>query len=416
MQIYLVGGAVRDHLLNYPIKERDYVVVGATPDAMLAQGYRLVGKDFPVFLHPETHAEYALARTERKIGPGYTGFTCYAAPDVTLEDDLKRRDLTINAIAQTLAGDIIDPYHGLTDLENKTLRHVSPAFVEDPVRILRVARFAARYAHLGFTIAIETQQLMRAMVRQGEVNALVPERVWQEFNRALTEQSPQVFIQVLRDCGALKILFPEIDQLFGVPNPPKWHPEIDTGVHTLMVLAQAVQLSADPSMRFAALMHDLGKGTTPPENWPSHPDHEERGVILIRELCQRYLAPRDYQELAILTSRYHTHCHRVRELKPTTLLKTLEHLDAFRRPARFQLFLLACEADARGRTQFENQPYPQRAYMETAFNAAQQVAVQPLIAQGLTGAALGNALHQARAAAIAQALANFSSNLSSRSL
>lgn len=406
MQIYLVGGAVRDQLLNYPSKEQDYVVVGATPAEMLAQGYRLVGKDFPVFLHPQTHAEYALARTERKTGPGYTGFTCYAAPDVTLEDDLKRRDLTINAIAQTLEGQLVDPYNGITDLKNKILRHVSPAFAEDPVRILRIARFAARYAHLGFTIAVETMQLMQTMVRNGEVNALVPERVWQEFNRALTEQTPQEFINVLRRCGALKILFPEIDQLFGVPNPPKWHPEIDTGVHTLMALAQAVQLSPDPCLRFAVLVHDLGKGTTAPSLWPSHTDHEERGVTLIRELCQRYLAPRDYQELAILTSRYHTHCHRVFELKANTLLKTLEKLDAFRRPARFQLFLLACEADARGRTHLTTQPYPQRERMQLAFTAAQQVAIQPLLERGLTGEALGNALHQARVAAITHALAD----------
>ncbi len=404
MQIYLVGGAVRDQLLNYPVKEQDYVVVGTTPADMLAQGFRLVGKDFPVFLHPETQAEYALARTERKIGPGYTGFSCHAAPDVTLEDDLKRRDLTINAMAQSSDGKITDPYNGLTDLKNKLLRHVSSAFVEDPVRILRVARFAARYAHLGFTVATETMELMRAMVRAGEVNALVPERVWQEFNRALGEQTPQAFINVLRTCGALAILFPEIDQLFGVPNPPKWHPEIDTGVHTLMVLAQAVQLNTDPCLRFAALAHDLGKGTTPAAFWPSHPDHEERGVILIRELCRRYLAPRDYQELAILTSRYHTHCHRVFELKHSTLLTTLEKLDAFRRPARFQLFLLACEADARGRTGFEMQAYPQKEHMQLAFAAAQQVSIQPLLERGLTDAALGNALHQARIAAISHIL------------
>ena len=404
MQIYLVGGAVRDQLLNYPHKEQDYVVVGATPEQMLAQGYRLVGKDFPVFLHPHTHAEYALARTERKIGPGYTGFTCYAAPDVTLEDDLKRRDLTINAMAQTPDGKIIDPYGGLQDLKNKLLRHVSPAFAEDPVRILRTARFAARYAHLGFTVAAETMQLMRAMVRAGEINALVAERVWQELQRALTEQTPAEFIKVLRACGALKILFPEIEQLFGVPNPPKWHPEIDTGIHTLMALTQAAQLSADPGLRFAALVHDLGKGATPFTEWPSHPGHEERGVELIRALCKRYLVPNDYQELAVLTSRYHTHCHRVSELKPATLLTTLEKLDAFRRPARFKLFLLACEADARGRAGLEHQPYPQRAYMESAFNAAQQVAVQLLIEKGLSGAALGEALHQERVGVIKKRL------------
>lgn len=402
MQIYLVGGAVRDTLLGVEIKERDYVVVGATPQQMLDQGFRLVGKDFPVFLHPKTQDEYALARTERKTGRGYTGFNCYAAPDVTLEDDLKRRDLTINAMAQTNDGKIIDPYNGQRDLEQKLLRHVSPAFVEDPVRILRIARFMARYAHLGFKIARQTLILMQAMVRQGEVNALVAERVWQEFQRALTEPSPQAFITTLRECGALKILFPEIDQLFGVPNPPHWHPEIDSGVHTLMVLEQAVKLTAEPATRFAAIAHDLGKGATPVDVWPSHHDHEERGIALIKQLCQRYLIPRDYQELALLAARYHTHCHKVFELKPTTLLKTLEKLDAFRRPERFQQFLLVCIADTRGRPGHTESLYPQQNYMYQAYEVANAVAIQPLLDRGLTGAALGNALHQARADAIAK--------------
>lgn len=402
MQIYLVGGAVRDTLLGIGVREKDYVVVGATPQQMLDQGFRLVGKDFPVFLHPETQEEYALARTERKTGKGYTGFSCYAAPDVTLEDDLKRRDLTINAMAQAADGSLIDPYNGQRDLAEKILRHVSPAFIEDPVRILRIARFMARYASLGFTIAQETLILMQSMVRQGEVNALVPERVWQEFQRALTEPSPEFFITTLRQCGALGILFPEIDQLFGAPNPPHWHPEIDSGIHTLMVLEQAVRLTSDPATRFAAIMHDLGKGATPVKNWPSHYGHEERGVALIKQFCQRYLVPRDYQELALLAARYHTHCHKVFELKPATLLKTLEKLDAFRRPERFRQFLLVCMADTRGRPGHAESLYPQKDYMYGAYEVAHAVPVQTLLEQGLTGAALGNALHRSRLNAIAK--------------
>lgn len=400
MKTYLVGGAVRDLLLGYPHDEKDYVVVGATPDEMLAQGFQLVGKDFPVFLHPQTHAEYALARTERKTAPGYKGFTVHAAPNVTLEEDLLRRDLTINAMAQTEDGKIIDPFGGQQDLTNKILRHISPAFAEDPVRILRIARFAARYKKLGFQIAHETMLLMQRMVRHGEVNALVPERVWQEFAKALTEDSPQEFIWVLRHCGALKVLFPELDQLFGVPNPVRWHPEIDSGVHTLMVLEQAALLSTDPVTRFAALLHDLGKGLTPAIAWPSHPGHEEAGVPLIQALCKRYRAPREYEELAVITARYHAHVHRFAELKPTTVLKVLEKTDAFRRPERFEKFLIACEADSRGRTFWEDKPYPQREKMLQAFHAAQQVAIEPLLARGLTDTALGHAIHQARVAAI----------------
>lgn len=404
MKTYLVGGAVRDQLLKLLVKEHDYVVVGATPQEMLDLGYQLIGKDFPVFLHPKTKAEYALARTERKIGPGYTGFTCYAAPDVTLEDDLKRRDLTINAIAQTEDGTLIDPFHGQQDLANKILRHVSHAFIEDPVRILRVARFAARFAKLGFRIAPETMQLMQAMVANGEVAALVPERVWQELQKALTEESPQEFITVLRNCGALKILFPEIDDLYGVPNPPQWHPEIDTGIHTLMVLTQAALISQNPAVRFAALVHDLGKGTTPKSEWPHHPGHEERGVDLIKKLCKRYLVPREYQELAILASKFHTHCHKVFELKMSTLLKTLEHLDAFRRPERFKNFLQVCEADFHGRTGFENKEYLQSKYFLQAFEIAQNVDIQSLLEQGLEGKALGEHIHQQRVRALKQAL------------
>lgn len=393
---YLVGGAVRDELLGLPVTELDYVVVGATPQELINLGFKLIGKDFPVFLHPKTKHEYALARTERKIGPGYTGFSCYAAPDVTLEDDLKRRDLTINAMAKSENGKIIDPFGGQQDLAAKILRHVSPAFMEDPVRILRVARFAARYKSLGFSIAKETLLLMQQMVAMGEVSALVPERVWQEFVRALQEANPQEFILTLRACGALAILFPEIDRLFGVPNPVQWHPEIDTGIHVLMVLEQAARLTPDPHVRFAALLHDLGKGTTPQEEWPHHPGHEERGVDLIKQVGQRYLIPREYVDLAVLASRYHTHCHRVFDLKAATLVKTLENLDAFRRPERFKQFLLVCEADFRGRTGFEDRPYPQRDFMFNAYEKAAKVDVAELLAQGFTGKILGDKLHQAR--------------------
>lgn len=400
MQIYLVGGAVRDKLLGLPVKEHDYVVVGATPQAMLNQGFRLVGKDFPVFLHPQTHDEYALARIERKIGPGYTGFSCYAAPDVTLEDDLKRRDLTINAMAETADGKIIDPFNGQRDLEQKILRHVSPAFEEDPVRILRLARFMSRYKNMGFTIAEETMTLMQQMVTAGEVNALVPERVWQETVKALQEPAPQEFIATLRRCQALAILFPEIDHLFGIPNPPQWHPEVDTGIHVLLTLEQAAHLTSNSTARFAALVHDLGKGATPSAEWPSHHGHGEKGVDLIKQLCKRYLVPRAYQELAILTSRYHIDCHRALELKATTLLKMLEKLDAFRRPDRFKQFLLVCEADFRGRTGFEEKPYPQHPYLLKVYETAAEISIQPLLDQGLTGKALGNKLHQLRVAAI----------------
>lgn len=396
MKVYLVGGAVRDQLLNLPVKERDYVVVGATPEQMIAQGYRLVGKDFPVFLHPKTHEEYALARTERKIGPGYKGFTCYSAPDVTLEQDLQRRDLTINAIAQTAEGHIIDPYHGQRDLQQKILRHISPAFAEDPVRILRIARFAARFVPLGFKLAHETLLLMQDMVRQGEVKALVQERVWQELARALNETAPQEFIRVLRRCGALADLFPELNRLFGVPNPPRWHPEIDSGVHTLMVLEQAARLTPDPLVRFAALVHDVGKGLTEPVCWPSHHDHEKKGAQALKLWNKRYRIPSDFLQLGIIVAQYHAYCHRVFELRPATLLQILEKLDAFRRPARFQQFLLACEADARGRPVFVDQPYPQREFFYRVYQAAAQVTAASLNQPDLTGPALGAALQQQR--------------------
>jgi tRNA nucleotidyltransferase (CCA-adding enzyme) len=402
MQIYLVGGAVRDQLLNRPIHERDWVVVGATTEQMLAKGYRQVGKDFPVFLHPETHEEYALARTERKTGPGYKGFAVHAEPTVTLEEDLRRRDITINAMAMTESGELVDPFGGYYDLEQKRLRHVSEAFVEDPVRVLRVARFAARYHHLGFEVAAETLALMQHMTAAGEVNHLVPERVWQELFKALREQDPSMFISILRECDALAVIFPEIDRLFGVPNPAKWHPEIDSGIHTSMVVDAAAKITSDPVVRFAALVHDLGKALTPPEYWPSHHGHEEKGVPVIEALCKRLKIPNEYRELGILASRYHGISHRVFECKPSTIVKLLEHTDAFRRPERFEAFLLACMADFRGRATFEERPYPQIDFLRNAFAAANEVSVKPLLEQGLTGMVLAEELRRLRINAVAE--------------
>ena len=404
MEIYLVGGAVRDALLGLPIKERDWVVVGATPEQLLAQGFKQVGKDFPVFLHPKTHEEYALARTERKTAPGYRGFSVYAGPEVSLKEDLGRRDLTINAMAQDAAGRLIDPYHGARDLEARWLRHVSPAFAEDPVRILRVARLSARYARLGFQVAPETLELMRTMVANGEVDALVPERVWAETVRALGEPSPGQFIEVLRDCGALARIFPEIDRLFGVPQPAQHHPEVDTGIHLLMCLEQAVRLGADTVVRFAVLVHDLGKGTTPATDWPRHIGHEDRSAKLTQAFCERLRVPNEYRDLGVLVAKYHTHCHRALELRPGTVLKTLEALDAFRRPKRFEQFLLACEADARGRKGLEDRPYPQTERLRTAREAAAAVAVGPLVEKGLKGKALAEAIRRERQQAIAAAV------------
>lgn len=407
MEIYLVGGAVRDELLGRPVSERDWVVVGAMPDDLLARGFRPVGKDFPVFLHPHTHEEYALARTERKTAPGYHGFSIHAAPDVTLEDDLRRRDLTINAMARDGQGRLIDPHHGSRDLEGRWLRHVSAAFTEDPVRILRVARFSARYASLGFRVAPETLDLMRTMVANGEVDHLVPERVWAETVRALSESSPGQFMAALRDCGALARIFPELDRLFGVPQPAAHHPEIDTGAHTLLALEQAVRLNADVVTRFAVLVHDLGKGATPPEAWPRHLDHEQRGADLARAFCQRLRIPNMYRELGVLTARYHTHCHRALELRPKTLLNTLRGLDALRKPQRFEQFLVACEADARGRLGLENRHYLQTDFMRRIQQAAAAAPVGPLLDQGLTGLALAEALQRDRLAAITEARQEF---------
>ncbi len=400
MKIYMVGGAVRDRLLGLPVTDRDWVVVGATPEQMLAQGFIPVGKEFPVFLHPETKEEYALARTERKVAPGYTGFTFHAAPDVTLEQDLARRDLTINAMAMTPDGTLIDPYGGRRDLERRILRHVSQAFVEDPVRILRVARFAARLAPWGFRVAPETIELMQRMVENGEVNALVPERVWAELLRALGESKPSPFFEVLRACGALRVIFPEIDRLFGVPQPEKYHPEVDVGVHTLLVVDQSARLTSEREVRFAALVHDLGKGITPSEQWPRHVGHEERGVPLVEGLCRRLRVPGRFRDLAVLVTRYHLYFHRAAELRSATLLKLFYELDAFRRPQRFDQYLLACEADSRGRYGYEDRQPPQLQILRKAYHAAAAVQPAELVAEGLEGATIGEVLRQRRLAAI----------------
>ncbi len=356
------------------------MVVGATPDDMLALGYRPVGKDFPVFLHPESGEQYALARTERKTGPGYYGFATRAAPDVTLEEDLARRDLTINAMAQSASGEIIDPHGGQRDLEARVLRHVSPAFVEDPLRVLRVARFAARFAPLGFAVAPETLELMRAIVAGGELEALVPERVWVETERALGEARPVAYFEVLRACGALAVVFPEVAALFGVPQPEKWHPEVDSGLHAMQVLEVAASLSPDTTVRFAALVHDVGKGLTPPGDWPRHIGHEEAGAQLIERLAARLRIPTEHRELAVMVARHHARVHRVAELRPGTVLELLEITDAFRRTERFERFLLACEADARGRgPELRARPYPQAAQLRAALTAAASVKLDPAV-------------------------------------
>lgn len=400
MKIYLVGGAVRDQLLNLPVKDRDWVVVGATPETLLQQGYQQVGKDFPVFLHPDTHEEYALARTERKSGSGYTGFTCYAAPDVTLEDDLQRRDLTINAIAYSAKGEYIDPYHGIDDIHAKLLRHVSDAFSEDPLRVLRVARFAARFAPLGFTIAPETMSLMQEMTNSGELNALTAERVWKETEKALHSQAPQVYFEILHQCGALKILFPEINALFGVPAPKKWHPEIDTGIHTMMVLAMASRLTDDIAVRFSALCHDLGKGVTPVENWPHHHGHGPAGVPLVEALCQRYRIPNQICDLAKLAAKYHDHLHRIEKMRPSKIIRLFDAIDAWRKPERIDQLAIISEADARGRQGAENLPYPQGIFFRQAFKIANQVDVKSIVSRGLKGSAIREALTKQREVAI----------------
>uniref|UniRef100_A0A486XS69 Multifunctional CCA protein n=1 Tax=Rheinheimera sp. BAL341 TaxID=1708203 RepID=A0A486XS69_9GAMM len=398
MQRYLVGGAVRDSLLGYPFHERDWVVVGATPQHMLDLGYQQVGKDFPVFLHPQTKEEHALARTERKSGKGYTGFSVYAAPDVTLEQDLLRRDLTINAIAQADDGSLVDPFGGVADLKHKVLRHVSDAFAEDPLRVLRVARFYARYAHLGFRVAPETQTLMCRL--SDELNTLTPERVWQETAKALSEQTPQAYFQLLLNTGALAVLMPELAALWGVPQPVQWHPELDTGVHTLMVLTQAAALSQRIDIRFAALVHDLGKGVTNPALWPSHHGHEHSGLPLINQLCDRLRVPNDCRVLALQVCEFHQLVHRARELKSGTVLKLFNALDIWRKPERLDDLLLCCTADLRGRTGFEQAAYPQAGYLQTLANVARQVTARELVAQGLTGEAIKQGLQRSRLAAI----------------
>ena len=406
MKIYLVGGAVRDALLGRPFTERDYVVVGAQPDDLLALGYRPVGKDFPVFLHPQTGDQYALARTERKTGAGYYGFATRFSPDVTLEEDLARRDLTINAMAQPIEDGAVgsggvDPYGGRRDLEARLLRHVSPAFVEDPLRVLRVARFAARFAPLGFTIAPETMQLMQDIVRSGEMQSLVAERVWVETERALGENTPTVYFEVLRQCGALAVLLPEIDCLFGVPQPAKWHPEIDTGIHTLQVLDVACELSSETTVRFAALVHDLGKGLTPRDQWPSHIGHEQAGVRIVGQVCERLKVPTGHRELGQLVSREHQRIHRAAELRDTTVLEVLEAADAFRRPERFDKLLLACEADARGRgPELRARTYPQAQTFRECLRAAAAVKLDAAVMQQLAGPAIAQALRAARVEAI----------------
>lgn len=371
MKIFAVGGAVRDELLGLPVKDRDYVVVGATPKDMVAQGFRPVGKDFPVFLHPRTHEEYALARTERKTAPGYKGFVFHTDPDVTLEQDLVRRDLTINAIARADGGTLVDPFNGKKDLQERVFRHVSDAFVEDPVRILRVARFAARF--IDFTVASETNALMQSMVAAGEVDALVPERVWQELARGLMEVQPSRMFEVLRACGALARILPELDVLWGVPQPQKYHPEIDTGVHVMMVIDTAARANYALPVRFAALVHDLGKGATPATEWPSHHGHEELGVELVERVCQRLKTPGDARDLALMTAREHGNVGRALDLRASTIVNLFGRCDAFRKPQRFIDMLRATECDYRGRTGYAEQPFPQFAYLQAALHAARSV-------------------------------------------
>ena len=411
---YLVGGAVRDKLLNRPIKDKDYLVVGSSVGQMLKLGYQQVGKDFPVFLHPQTKAEYALARTERKQGQGYTGFSCYFAPDVTIEQDLLRRDLTVNAMAMADNGDIIDPYNGQKDLNDRILRHVSDAFVEDPLRVLRVARFAARYHKYGFTIADETLALMQEISASGELKTLTPERVWQEMQLSLADGgdnadinsgNPEVFFQVLKQCNALEELWPELAVLWGIPNPALWHPEICSGLHTMMVLQQAVLLTQlapnlqddnKTAIRFAALCHDLGKGITETHLLPSHKGHEKSGLPLVEKISKQLKVPTHYKQLALKVCEYHLHCHKAFELKASTLLKMFNHLDIWRKPEEFDFFLMACKADFLGRLGFEQRPYPQEEYLQAAVKAARAVTAKAFVEQGLQGLAIKEAMAKAR--------------------
>lgn len=400
MQRYLVGGAVRDQLLNIAVYDKDWVVVGSTPQDLLDQGYTAVGKDFPVFLHPQTKQEHALARTERKTGSGYTGFKCYFAADVTLEEDLLRRDLTINAMAQDPNGDIVDPFNGQQDLKDRVLRHVSNAFTEDPLRVLRVARFAAKLHHLGFTIAPETLALMRQISQSGELKHLTPERVWQEWHKSLSTADPQVFLSVLRDCDALQVVLPELNALFGVPQPEQWHPEIDTGLHTLLVAKQAALLSESLPVRFAAQVHDLGKGITPKSEWPSHKMHCHTGLKLIKTLCERIRVPNEYRDLALMVCEQHSNIHRAAELRPETKLKVLNKFDVWRKPERLNNILLCCMADSRGRTGFEDIDYPQKEIFESSYQAALSVNVQDIVKEGFKGAEIRLEMEKRRVKAI----------------
>lgn len=397
--VFLVGGAVRDQLLGLAVRDRDYVVTGARPEDLLSLGFRAVGKDFPVFLHPQTQEEYALARTERKVGAGYHGFAVHFSPEVTLTDDLARRDLTINAMAIDAQGLLVDPYGGLSDLRAGILRHVGPSFAEDPVRILRLARFAARYPT--FSIAPETMQLMQGMVAAGEVDTLVAERVWQELAKGLMEQAPSRMIEVLHLCGALRVLLPELDALYGIPQPVAHHPEGDVATHVRMALEQAAALNAGLPVRFAVLLHDLGKGVTPAASWPAHHDHEALGVPLVTALSQRLKVPAACRELAVLVARYHTHSHRAQVMRPGSVVKLLGALDAFRRPDRFQAFLLACQCDAQGRLGRQNTPYPARAFLGWASDAAKAVDVAALLANGCAPADIPGRVHEARTRQVA---------------
>jgi tRNA nucleotidyltransferase (CCA-adding enzyme) len=401
VKAYRVGGSVRDELLGIAVKDHDYVVVGSNPEEMVRLGFRPVGKDFPVFLHPETGEEYALARTERKTGRGYKGFTVYAAPEVTLEQDLARRDLTINAIARDEDGALIDPFGGAQDLQRGILRHVSPAFAEDPVRILRVARFAARF---GFKIAPETLALMRGMVQEGEADHLVPERAWQELSRGLMEQRPSLMLEALRACGALAHILPEVDALFGVPQPPEHHPEVDTGLHILLVIDYAASRNAPLSVRFAALTHDLGKGETPHDLWPRHLGHEERSAALIQRLCDRLRVPNECRDLALLAARYHGEIHRAPELRPATVVKLFERCDALRRPERFEDLLLACACDFHGRPGYEVLSYAPAPLLRTALAAARSVDAAAIAAEVNEPKKIAAAVHEARVHAVRKAL------------
>jgi tRNA nucleotidyltransferase (CCA-adding enzyme) len=396
MQVYRVGGAIRDQLLGLPVKDTDWVVTGATPEQMVTEGYQPIGKDFPVFLHPQSKEEYALARTERKTARGYAGFSFNTDPGITIEQDLARRDLTINAIAEDARGNIIDPFNGRQDIQHRILRHVSDAFVEDPVRVLRIARFGARFAHLGFTIADHTRQLIENIGQSGELDALVPERVWSEMRKALGENDPQVFFTSLRDCGVLKVLFPEIDNLFGVPQTAKYHPEVDTGVHLMLCLKKSAELNYELDVRFAVLMHDLGKGNTPRDILPGHYGHELRGLKLARKFCEKWRVPKAMTELALMTCEYHTHIHRMYEMKAATLLRLFMRTDSFRRPDRFKKMTKASIADARGRTGFENDPYPQAAYADRLVDQLNLLDISPVLESGKQGQELGDSIFNYR--------------------